>query len=44
MRVKLKISILPEDDVGVGDVPPNHLIVTAEPLTFRVDGMYPVAP
>jgi hypothetical protein len=37
--VKLKISIFPEVDVGVGEVPPNHLIVAAEPLTFRVDGM-----
>jgi hypothetical protein len=38
------MSILPDVEVGVGDKAPNHLIVTAEPLTVNVDGMYPVPP
>jgi hypothetical protein len=36
---RVKISIFPLDDVGVGAVPPAHFIVIAEPLIVNVVGI-----
>jgi hypothetical protein len=42
--VKLKISILPDVEVGVGAIAPNQRIDTPDPFTFSVEGMKPVPP
>ena len=44
VSVKVKISILPELEVGVGAVAFGHLIETPEPLTFTTVGLRPVDP
>lgn len=38
------MSSFPLDDVGVGATLAGHLIVTPEPLTLSVPGLYPVDP
>jgi hypothetical protein len=42
--VKEKISIFPDEDVGVGFVPPAQRIVCDDPPIWNVPGIYPVDP